>query len=261
MFSHIYMPREGHLQQLYHIFAYLRQHHNSILVFDPTYTVIDTDDFEVQYWIHFCVCVLTGLRTEQYDRIIIWWSSKLQSGIDQFLDSSAYCYEILPHCSCYSSPRQSYHMISSAHLGVSHIRLSISACHTNSFVHLGVSCVHPSITTSHPETPPPAGSYCMTLSSNCLLLLDSREIPAKMVRIFPLSHIGSTTPPSCINTPRSPSALHTLRIVVITPPTVLQLLSVSLYRSSLTAFLPFPSLLRSRVYPTSRLLSDALSYP
>jgi hypothetical protein len=33
-------PREGHLQQVYHIFAYLKAHHNARLVFDPTYPEI-----------------------------------------------------------------------------------------------------------------------------------------------------------------------------------------------------------------------------
>ena len=51
-----------------------------------------------------CVCVLTGLQTEQYDQIMRWWGSKPQSGIAQVLDSAAYCYVILPHRPCYSIP-------------------------------------------------------------------------------------------------------------------------------------------------------------
>ena len=35
--SHLCLPREGHLQQVYHIFAYLKANHNSRLVFDHSY--------------------------------------------------------------------------------------------------------------------------------------------------------------------------------------------------------------------------------
>jgi hypothetical protein len=31
------MPREGHLDSVYHLFAYLSLHHNARVVFDPTY--------------------------------------------------------------------------------------------------------------------------------------------------------------------------------------------------------------------------------
>ena len=53
MSSHSAMPREGHLQQLFHIFAYLKTHHNSRLVFDPTYPDIDYDVFEKRDWSSF----------------------------------------------------------------------------------------------------------------------------------------------------------------------------------------------------------------
>jgi hypothetical protein len=39
--SHLALPREGHLAQAFHIFAYLEPHHASRLVFDPTYPFID----------------------------------------------------------------------------------------------------------------------------------------------------------------------------------------------------------------------------
>mmetsp|Transcript_1849 Transcript_1849/g.3780 ORF Transcript_1849/g.3780 Transcript_1849/m.3780 type:complete len:320 (-) Transcript_1849:931-1890(-) len=41
--SHLTLPREGHLNQVFHAFAYLKYHHNVALVFDPTYP---DDDFE-----------------------------------------------------------------------------------------------------------------------------------------------------------------------------------------------------------------------
>ena len=48
--SHLAMPRQGHLEQVYHIFAYLRKHHNAELVFDPTYVNVDEKLFERQDW-------------------------------------------------------------------------------------------------------------------------------------------------------------------------------------------------------------------
>ena len=111
-----------------------------------------------------------------------WWGSKHQSGIDQVLDYAAYCYVILPRHPCYSSTCRSYHTGSSTHLGVPHLRPSISSYHTRSFSHLYVSCLRPIIPTDHPATPPPYSSYFMVISPNLLLLLVSREIPTKVAQ-------------------------------------------------------------------------------
>ena len=35
MSSHLALPREGHLSEVYHIFTYLKKHHNAEMVFDP----------------------------------------------------------------------------------------------------------------------------------------------------------------------------------------------------------------------------------
>lgn len=43
-------PREGHLQQVYHIFAFLKSHHNARLVFDPTYPILDPNAFSKCDW-------------------------------------------------------------------------------------------------------------------------------------------------------------------------------------------------------------------
>ena len=48
--SHVVLPRKGHLIAVIHIFAYLRNHHNARMVFDPTYPTINHVDFEVQNW-------------------------------------------------------------------------------------------------------------------------------------------------------------------------------------------------------------------
>lgn len=50
MSSYVAMPREGHMQQLLHIFAYLKIHHNARVVFDPTYPDIDDESFERKDW-------------------------------------------------------------------------------------------------------------------------------------------------------------------------------------------------------------------
>ena len=39
--SQMAMPREGHMDAVFHIFAYLKAGHNSRMVFDPSYPLID----------------------------------------------------------------------------------------------------------------------------------------------------------------------------------------------------------------------------
>ena len=50
MSSHMAMPREGHLDQLFHMFAYLKCHHNAEMIFDPSYPEHDASQFERQDW-------------------------------------------------------------------------------------------------------------------------------------------------------------------------------------------------------------------
>eukprot|EP00804_Cyclotella_cryptica_P014689 CCRYP_012691-RE/>CCRYP_012691-RE protein AED:0.35 eAED:0.35 QI:0/-1/0/1/-1/1/1/0/231 len=51
--SHLSMPREGHLEAIFHIYAYLKQKYNSRLAFDPTYPSIDMSDFRECDWKQF----------------------------------------------------------------------------------------------------------------------------------------------------------------------------------------------------------------
>jgi hypothetical protein len=44
------MPREGHLDAVYHLFAYMSLHHNERVVFDPTYPDIDMCAFIKTDW-------------------------------------------------------------------------------------------------------------------------------------------------------------------------------------------------------------------
>jgi hypothetical protein len=51
--SHLALPREGHLEAVFHIFSYLDQKHNSRMAFDPTYPAIDKTKFKECDWKEF----------------------------------------------------------------------------------------------------------------------------------------------------------------------------------------------------------------
>ena len=51
MSSHMAMPREGNLEQLFQFFTYLKKCHNTELVFDPSDPVIDKSLYEEKDWI------------------------------------------------------------------------------------------------------------------------------------------------------------------------------------------------------------------
>jgi hypothetical protein len=46
----LYMQREGQLDAVYHLFAYLSLHHNARVVFDPTYHDVDMRAFIKTDW-------------------------------------------------------------------------------------------------------------------------------------------------------------------------------------------------------------------
>ena len=50
MSSYLAMPREGHLEELFHIFAYLKRNHNSEMAFNPSDPEIDASKFQRQDW-------------------------------------------------------------------------------------------------------------------------------------------------------------------------------------------------------------------
>ena len=50
MSSHLALPREGHLEQVLHIFAHLKKYHKPELVYDPSDPVVDENDFEKRDW-------------------------------------------------------------------------------------------------------------------------------------------------------------------------------------------------------------------
>jgi len=51
--AHNALPREGHLEAVYHIFSYLKGHENSHIVFDPAYPDIDDWRFHQGDWFDF----------------------------------------------------------------------------------------------------------------------------------------------------------------------------------------------------------------
>jgi hypothetical protein len=48
--THLCLPREGHLEAVFHVFAYLGLHHNARVVFDPTYPAVDMGTFIKTDW-------------------------------------------------------------------------------------------------------------------------------------------------------------------------------------------------------------------
>jgi hypothetical protein len=51
--SHLMAPRKGHLEQFFHIFAYLDTHKNSTTVFDSSYFNVNDSQFTMSDWSQF----------------------------------------------------------------------------------------------------------------------------------------------------------------------------------------------------------------
>jgi hypothetical protein len=51
MFSiYLCMPREGHLEAIFHVMSYLALHHNARVLFDPIYPSVDMGTFIKTDW-------------------------------------------------------------------------------------------------------------------------------------------------------------------------------------------------------------------
>jgi hypothetical protein len=48
--TYLFLSREGHLEAFFHVFAYLGIHHNTRVVFDPTYHSADMGTFIKTDW-------------------------------------------------------------------------------------------------------------------------------------------------------------------------------------------------------------------
>jgi hypothetical protein len=52
MSLHLALPRAGHLKEIHHIFAYLKVHLNTEMVFNPMPVALDMNLFEQQDWLY-----------------------------------------------------------------------------------------------------------------------------------------------------------------------------------------------------------------
>ena len=50
MSSHLALPREGHLDQVFQIFAYLKKYHNAELIYNLSDPVVNEHEFKQRYW-------------------------------------------------------------------------------------------------------------------------------------------------------------------------------------------------------------------
>ena len=50
MSTQLALPREGHLEAVLHIFSYLKSHHNTEMVFDPSDPMVNMTDFQEKDW-------------------------------------------------------------------------------------------------------------------------------------------------------------------------------------------------------------------
>ena len=50
MSTQLALLREDHLEAVFHIFSYLKSHHNTEVFFDPSDPVIDMCDFQEKDW-------------------------------------------------------------------------------------------------------------------------------------------------------------------------------------------------------------------
>ena len=50
MSTHLALPRKGHLEQLYHIFSYLKTNPKKKLFFDPQHPDVDERSFSIYHW-------------------------------------------------------------------------------------------------------------------------------------------------------------------------------------------------------------------
>jgi len=50
MSSHLALPRVGHLEELFHIFVYLKKYATSEMIFDPNLPEVDMSDFPEGNW-------------------------------------------------------------------------------------------------------------------------------------------------------------------------------------------------------------------
>jgi hypothetical protein len=50
LYTNLLLPREGHLEPVFHVFAYMWIHYNARFVFDPTYPSVEMGTFIKTEW-------------------------------------------------------------------------------------------------------------------------------------------------------------------------------------------------------------------
>ena len=50
MYSHLSLPQDGNLNQLFHMFVYLKKYHNTEMVYEPSSPVIEESVFDQEDW-------------------------------------------------------------------------------------------------------------------------------------------------------------------------------------------------------------------
>jgi hypothetical protein len=139
LLSHLALPRQGHLDALFHLLAYLEKQHNAWIVYDPMYPDIDLRIFKQCDWKQFygevkeaippnappprermltyiCLSTLTMLVTSWHDDrvwdswyISIWhwlfgiWRSNTQSKLACLVLSLLLWSKAWRHCEAYDT--------------------------------------------------------------------------------------------------------------------------------------------------------------
>jgi hypothetical protein len=71
MSSHLVLPREGHLEQVFHIFAHLKKYHKTEVVYDPSDPVIDETQFDAKDWASSELGHLDGVEDHEGHNIML----------------------------------------------------------------------------------------------------------------------------------------------------------------------------------------------
>ena len=74
--SHVALPRKGPLQTVFHIYAYLKERHNSRLALDPSYPEIDMRIFYQADWILWVTMPQNQEENQSFGELL--WSLMMQ---------------------------------------------------------------------------------------------------------------------------------------------------------------------------------------
>ena len=69
--SYVALPRESHLDIVHRIFTYLKKYHNTKMIFDLSFSNINTQDFERKDWSYSKFSTLVNQQRELHPRASI----------------------------------------------------------------------------------------------------------------------------------------------------------------------------------------------